>query len=347
MHYSPPCLRVLCLFLFFQLVVISAGFEISYSQNTDPKSESESEDTFGYLRVNVVDLDSAYVVINEDFKSFFEIASGDTLTLPTGQTKIRIIKRYFVDQVTTFEIEEGITNRLSANLIPTRGREASSLRSSYPRLFWGANNFVLSDPETELFVNGEYVGTHFARIDTVGRFDVKGIHSSGATFSRTFEAPEDQLFHFHQKHLQPSRTTSRALSILPGGSQFYKGQNIKAVSFITGILGGAALAYSYDNRYQQSYDEFNMLADLYILAGNPSDAYRLGLEAQNALDDAERYSTTRDWIIYGTALLYVINVVDGFLAPTIGFRDKSRLINPYMDFDPVYQQPVIGFQTSF
>ena len=317
----------------------------SYSQQTD--QDPEPQETFGYLRVNVVNMDSVYVVINDDFDSVFEIASGDTLTLPTGSTKVRVINKYYIDQVTTFEIEDGLTNRLNSNLIPTRGREASSLRSSYPRLFWGANNFILSDPETELFINGEYVGTHFARIDTVGRFEITGIHSSGATFSRRFETTEGQLFHFHQKHLQPSRSTSRALSILPGASQLYKNQNIKAVSFIAGILGGAALSYSYDNRFQQSYDEFNALADLYLLAANPIDAYQLGIDAQNALDDADRYSTTRDRIIYGTAFLYLVNVVDGFLAPSIGFRDKSRLINPYMDFDPVYQQPVIGFQTSF
>lgn len=313
----------------------------SYAQETDP------EDPVGFLRINITNVDSAYVTINDDFGAVLRIASGDTLTLPAGTIHVRIIKQYYMDQTSSFNIKDGETQGFQSELIAIRGREQMSRRSSYPRLFWGGSNFILSDPETELFVNGEYVGTHFAAIDTTGRFEVTGVHASGARFTTRFTAGDESVFHYHQKHLQPSRTTSRALSFIPGGSQFHKKQNLKAVSIIAGILGGSALAYSYDSRFQQSYDEFNELVDQYREASNPSAALRLRVETQNALDDANQYSSTRDWFIYGTAALYFINIVDGFIAPSIGFRDKSRIINPYMDFDPVYRQPVIGFQTSF
>jgi len=45
--------------------------------------------------------------------------------------------------------------------------------------------------------------------------------------------------------------------------------------------------------------------------------------------------------------VYVANIVDGFIAPSIGYRDESRAIDPYLDFDPVYRQPVVGVKSNF
>jgi hypothetical protein len=311
--------------------------------------ELKTETVSGYLRINVTDLDSVYVVVNDNFNAVFNIASGDTLTLATGTTKVRIIKKYYQDLVTTVEIQEGEIRRLGTQLMPLSGREIEkqSLRSSYARLFWEANNFILSDPETDLFVNGEYVGTHFAKVDTVGTFDVTGIHSSGARFTKTFKANAESPFHFHQKHVKPSRATSWSMSILPGGSQFYKKQTLKGIAFTALTLGGAALAYSYESRYQESFEEFGMINFKYRSADNPYDAIQLGVEAEKAYNKSVRLSKTRNRILYGTALVYFINIVDGFMAPAIGFREQSRLINPYLDFDLVYQQPVIGVKTTF
>jgi hypothetical protein len=313
----------------------------SYSQELNP------ENLNGYLSVNINYIDSVYVAINDDFDSVFKIASGDTLTLETGITKLRFIKKYYLDLVTTVEIEDGETERLGIQMEPVRGRKMLSHWSSYPRLFWEANNFILSDPGTELFVNGEYAGSHFARLDTVGTFEVTGIHSSGSTFTKTFSASAEIPFHFHEKYVKPSRATAWSLSFLPGGSQLYKRQLLKAAAFTVVTLGGATLAYSYESRYQNSMDEFNMLNDQYKAARNPLDAIQLGLETENAYNNSVNLSKTRNRIIYGTALVYLINIVDGFMAPSIGFRDSKKDIDPYFDFDPIYRQPVVGVKTSF
>lgn len=330
------------------LLLIAVLTDASYSQEKQNGAEDQVEVLTGYLRIAVSDIDSAYVVINDDFSGALHIASGDTLTFPVGPVDIRIVQRFYVDQTASFTIREGEVKGWRSSMIPARGRQSLIERSSYPRVFWGANNFILSDPETELYIGGEYIGTHYATVDTTGRFEVTGVHSSGATFRKRFHAADDEaLFHFHSRKLQPSRTTSMALSWIPGASQFHKGQNLKAVSFITGILGGSALAFNYDSLYRERYDEFNELADLYAATGNVSEAYELGILAQSARDDAERYANIRDVFIYGTAAIYLLNIVDGFIAPSIGFRDSGRRINPYMDFDPIYRQPVIGLQTSF
>lgn len=322
----------LTLFLFYSVK--------GYSQ------EVKDEDSVGYLVVYTVGVDSVHVVINDDFNTAFKIASGDTLTLPTGPAKVRVIKKYYSDQLVTILIREGKTVDLIARMTSLlSGRATDS--SSYARIFWGGNNFFLSDPDTELFVNGEFAGSHYIVLDSKERFEVTGVHSTGAYFSKKIRPDRMATFNFHQRHFQPSRATSRILSFFPGGSQFYKKQNIKAVSFIAAIIGGAALAYSYDTRYQISFDNFIKLNDEYRKADNPTDAYYLGLVAQEAYDKSVRLSNNRDRIIYGTALVYLLNIVDGFIAPSIGFRDKSKTINPYLDFDPYYLQPVVRIKTTF
>ena len=329
----------------FLIILSACSFLIC--QERSFSQELTSENLNGYLRINMNNIDSVYVAINDDFDSVFEIASGDTLILETGITKLRFIKSYYLDLVTTVEIEEGETERIGIQMEPVRGRKVLSRWSSYPRLFWEANNFILSDPETDLFVNGEYVGSHFARLDTVGTFEVTGIHSSGTTFTKTYSASAETPFHFHEKYVKPSRATSWSLSFLPGGSQMYKKQPLKAAAFTVVTLGGATLAYSYESRYQNSMDEFNRLNIQYKAASNTLEAIQLGLETENAYNNSVNLSKTRNRIIYGTALVYLINIVDGFMAPSIGFRDVKKGIDPYFDFDPIYRQPVIGVKTSF
>lgn len=309
--------------------------------------ESEADSLSGYLKIEVREMDSVYVAINDDFDSVLKVASGDTLTLAAGSTKIRVIQMYYQDLVRTVEIEEGEIRNFAMRLLPVRGNEELSRRSSYPRLFWKANNFILSDPETDLFIDGVYVGSHFARINTVGSFEVQGVHDNGDEFTKSFDVSAQAPFHFHQMHMKPSRSTARLLSVLPGGSQLYKKQILKAAAFSVVTIGGAALALSYESRYQESISEFNQLERRYISANNPEEALRLGAEAEVAYDRSVSLSRDRNRVLYGTALVYLANVVDGFIAPSIGYRDKSRTIDPYLDFDTIYRQPVIGIKSSF
>jgi len=301
----------------------------------------------GYLKITILDQDSAHVVINENFDAVLKIASGDTLSVAPGVAKVRIIKQYYMDGVRTAEISEGEIKRVLLRLIPVRGKQEMSRRSSYPRLFWEANNFILSDPETDLYINGSLAGRQYAVINTAGSFEVKGVHESGREFTTTFRAVPEAPFQFHREFVKPSAKRARLLSVVPGGSQFYKKHTLKAVAFSVVTLGGAALAYSYESRYQDQISEFNRLNSLYRSATNPEEAFRLGNEAEEAYKSSVSLSQNRNRVLYATALVYLANIVDGFMAPSIGYRDESRTIDPYLDFDPAYKQPVIGVKSSF
>ncbi|WP_372906429.1 DUF5683 domain-containing protein [Rhodohalobacter sp.] len=332
--------------LILLVVVLGVASKIGYSQKSDSLMSDEAE-TIGYLKIVVQDQDSINVVINNDFEEVLKIMSGDTISLNTGVNRVRVIKQYYMDLERNVKIEKGGLKRIVMRLVPVRGNMQISRRSSYPRLFWGANNFILTDPETDLFLNGEYAGTQYAIVDTTRRFEIRGVHPSGEEFSTSFSPGEGAVFNFHQRYVKPSRPKARKLSLLPGGSQFYKKQILKAVAFSVVTLGGAALAYSYETRYQDAKTDFDRINTLYKRSNSPEEAFQLGTEAEEAFDKSVSLSASRNRILYGTALLYLANIVDGFIAPSIGYRDESRMIDPYLDFDPAYQQPVIGVKSSF
>lgn len=332
--------------LILTLVLLSFVCEISHAQESDSTSIDESE-KFGYLQLSVTDQDSFFVVINNRFDEAIEIASGDSIEVEAGRLQFRIVKRYYLDVQPFITIEENKTAKVGTNLIQVRGDDFRSQRSSYPRLFWEGNNFVLSDPKTNLYIDGEYAGTHYAIVDTTREFEIRGVHPSGKEFNDSFMPDGGVSFNLHQRYVKPSRSKARALSMLPGGSQFYKGQRLKAIAFSLAALGGAALAYTYETRYQERLDTYYRLNIQYKSARNPEEAYLLGNDAQEAYDESVSMAKTRNRIIYGTALVYVANIIDGFIAPSIGYRNKNRTINPYLDFDPAYKQPVLGVKSNF
>lgn len=332
--------------LIITIILLGLVCEISHAQESDSTSIDES-DKFGYLQLSVTDQDSFYVVINNRFDEAMEIASGDSIELEAGRIHFRIVKRYYMDVQRFVTIEANKTKKVGTNLIQVRGDDNRGRRSSYPRLFWEGNNFVLSDPNTDLYIDGEYTGTQYVVVDTTREFEIRGVHPSGKEFSASFMPDGGVSFNLHQRYVKPSRSKARALSMLPGGSQFYKGQRLRAIAVSLATLGGAALAYSYETRYQDSMDTYNRLNIKYKSSRNPEEAYVLGNEAEEAYSESVSLAKTRNRFIYGTALVYVANIIDGFIAPSIGYRNKNRTINPYLDFDPAYKQPVIGVKSNF
>ncbi|WP_340105269.1 DUF5683 domain-containing protein [Rhodohalobacter sp. 8-1] len=328
------------------LVFLFAVTGNSNAQNTDSLQADGVQKT-GYLKISVSDIEKFHVVLNNRFEDAKEVASGDSIEIEAGRHHYRIVKQYYMDVQRFVNIEADSVFHVSTRLLSSRGNELLSRRSSYPRLFWESENFILTDPETDIYVNGEYAGTHYATVDTAGSFDVRMSHPSGREATAQFTPAGGVPFNFFENHLKPSKSKARYLSFIPGGSQFYKKQPLKAIAFLAATVGTAALAYSAENRYQNRISDFNRLSREYKAAGNPQEAYLLGNEAEGAFNESVSIAKTRNRIIYGTALIYLTNIVDGFLAPSIGFRDNSRTIDPYLDFDPAYKQPMIGVKSTF
>src|SRR6056297_106792 len=330
-----------CTFLF-----VYASSTSVFAQHTFGLSEDPADST-GYLKPTITDQDSFYVVLNHQFDKALHISSGDSIEVKAGPVHLRYVKQYYVDIEQNVTVEPDEVYKITTRLLPVRGEKARSKRSSYPRLFWDSNNFVLSDLDTDLYINGSYEGQHYITVDTTNTFEVTGIHSSGREFKSTFTPEIGKSFNFYQHYARPEKWKSRYLSSLPGASQFYTDEPLKGVAFTALTAAGAGLAFLYETKYQDQLDSYNQLRKEYRSAINPGEAFVLVNRTEAAFEKAESYSKTRNRLLLGTALVYVANIVDGFIAPSIGYRDESRAIDPYLDFDPVYRQPVVGVKSNF
>mgnify|MGYP006271768941 CR=1 FL=1 len=328
------------------LLLFAALNDSVYAQYSFGLSEGQADST-GYIKPTVTDQDSFYVVLNHQFDQALHLASGDSIEVEPGSYHLQYVKQYYIDVQQRVRVEKNTVHSIGTRMLPVRGDENRSRRSSYPRLFWDSNNFVLSDPETDLYINGEYAGMHYITVDTTRSFEVTGIHPSGREFTSTFTPTRGKAFNFHQEFAKPRKKTAILLSFLPGGSQYYKQERLKAAAFTALTLAGAALAYSYEHRYQDQMETYNRLNGKYLATTNPEEAFLLGNKTEAALSEAVSVSKTRNRVLYGTALLYVVNIIDGLIPPSIGYRDQAKKIDPYLDFDPVYRQPVVGIQTNF
>ena len=331
--------RVLCLIF----IIYAHSIDDLFSQS----STGVAGDSTGYLKVSVLNQDSVFVVINEDFGVIHKIASGDTLALTPGKKSIRIIKQNYIDLVRNYEIEERNMSELRADIKPFFNKKELSRKSSYPRIFWRGNNFILTDPNTELYIDGTFAGRHYAVIDTVGNFKVTAIHESGEKFTKTLQTDEMSTFNFYKLFAKPDKKKARLLSFVPGGSQIYKGQMIKGIGISVAAVGGLSLAIYYESRLRSKNREFRQLNTEYLSATDPEEVFILGLEVEKAFNESVKLSNRRNNILLGTTIVYLANIVDGFIAPQIGFRNESLKIDPYFDLDSQHRQPVIGIKSSF
>ncbi len=336
MKINLPFLFVLFLFCF--------GINtLTFSQN----SNEETENDFGYLKIEILNQDSVHVIVNDDFETLQKIVSGDTLALIPGRNSIRIISQHYLDMVRNYDVEEGQMKEVRLRMKPFLDNKELSRRSSYPRIFWEANNFILTDPDTDLYIDGLYVGRHYVIIDTAESFKVTGINESGVKLTKTLQPDDKSFFNFHKLFMKPSRKKARLLSFVPGGSQLYKRQKFKGIAFSMATIGGLSLAFYYESQIWGKKREFKQLNSEYQSATDPEEVFTIGVEIERTVNESVKFSNRRDNILLGTTLVYLANIVDGFIAPKIGFRNESLKIDPYLDFDSQYRQAVVGIKSSF
>lgn len=303
----------------------------------------------GYLVITAEEADSFYVVFNENFETVFHVASGDELAVFPGVYKVRIIKKYHLDFTFNQVIVENQTRHAPANMISFQDRMDSRLKtqSSYPRLFWGGRIMVLTDAETTLFVNDEEVGSGYAILNEDEEFILKGIHSSGNNFRRNISVGDGDKFLYIRQYNRPSRFSAYGLSFIPGASQLYKYQNKKAVVLTTAFSLTAGAGILYDFKYRKKNQKYTETRINYFDETIPQKAFELGNEVEVLFEQAQTLSTVRNSLLIGTAVIYLINVIDGFTEPALGFRGRKLRIDPYIDFQETLVEPRLRISKSF
>jgi hypothetical protein len=301
-----------------------------YSQN---KETEENEGPFpGYINVAVDQIDSFYVVVNNDFSNVYRFASGDSLALEEGNYRITLAKAYFRDVNFRVSIREGEMRHLRANMNALANLPETKKRSSYPRIHWGAGTVVVSDHDSDIYVDGEYSGTGLAVVHHGERFTMESRNPAGDVRSRTFSHTEASFEVFELYH-RPDRNRARQWAILPGAPQLYKNQYLKGVLIASGFSIVTGLAVHNESRFRSYNRDYKDIQTLYSRETDPGRAIQLGNEAEGLFDQAKSYSTRRNYLLLSAAIIYAYGILDGISSPPGGFRNNNLTIDPYLDFE--------------
>ena len=105
------------------------------------------------------------------------------------------------------------------------------------------------------------------------------------------------------------------------------------------VLVGSEFAAKYGLNYSHQYRKFEKIQNKYLAASEPKSAFGLGNLVDKQLKKAKKDARLRDTFMYSILGLYVLNIVDAFLKPKIGYR-KSLETDPYVDFAPHYKNQI-------
>ena len=323
--------RITCMLLLLLAGLASTGY--AQDKEAAEKVAAEKEDPMhGYLKVEVIQIDSFYVVINNDFSKVHHFASGDSLALEAGIYLITLVKAYHRDVNYTVSIREGETRRMRAHMFALYNLPASKKQSSYPRIHWGAGTVVVSDHDSDIYVDGEYSGTGFAVVHHSERFTVESRNPAGDVRSRTFRSTQASFEVFELYH-RPDRSRAMQWAVVPGAPQIYKKQHLKGGLIASGFSIVSGFAIFNELRFRSYNRDYEDVQALYRRARDPDSALQLGNEAEDLFEQAGKYSTRRNYFLLGATIIYAYGIVDGILSPPGGFRNPNLTIDPYLDFE--------------
>jgi hypothetical protein len=270
----------------------------------------------------MTNLDSFYVFIDSDFRQYRKIFKNDSLQLPVGPRKITVVSEFSSDFELVVEIFAGKTTVHRLTVGKTRERNFLLSRSSYPRISWGANLLIYTDEDSDILINGKWVGRGAVKIDTVaGSYNIVARHEFAGSTSRTVFVRANRLA-LLEMYNKPQKGVSRGLSLMPGFSQFYQGKKVKGAMFFGLTLTGVILANKFQNSFEENNFDYENLVRTYQGVDNETDALRVGDQLQKSYDDSRRNARLRDTFLIAAAVVYLGNFIDAWVkGPKSGYRE--------------------------
>jgi len=295
------------------------------------QAQPATPDSTGYLRL-VVHLDSVFVYFNDDYHNYQRIDSVAVLELPAREHKITLASARAYDYEFYQAITPGDTATYSVRLSTRINPKAFYRYSSYPVLRTNATLMVFTDEDSEIFIDGQAAGRGMVKKDLEpGAYTVETRHPrAGDKKQQVHIVANRPRLVIVELYNRPTKGQSRALGIVPGASQFYKRQAIKGVLFLGVIAGGAAAAYLKHQSFVDENDRYEVMLSRYQSAFSEEDALRFGDEAEAQYDLTIKEADARDVLIGAAVGLYLLNMIDAWIAPGSGFRSKPSGIDYFV-----------------
>ena len=272
-----------------------------------------------------------FLVINNNYNNCIEFNSNDSIKVKSGSLSLKIISKFYADVTTNVSVEKNETEKIgtyTAFLVTDSQRKS---RSSYVRCFWDSNVFIISDYDSDIYVEGEKIGVENVRLSLADSSYGTTSKIGNSSSKKTFKA--NSSFQVIENYVRPEKSTIYLRSLLPGFAQFTKNEKIKGSSFValSSVLSFSALLFN--ERVNQENSNYEQLRTEYNTSSNPTRLLEIIEESDRTLDEIDRLKKIRNYSLIGLGVVYTLNIIDGIKPPEIGFRSNKVKINPYVDFD--------------
>ncbi len=279
----------------------------------------------GYIKFES-NADSFKVVIDYNYLEIYTVSSGDSIQVKQGLHSLRLSSPFTKDRFTRLNVLPDTTI-----LIPYEVEESpisiENLDNNVSAsLYYDATLVLLSDEDTDIYYEDNYVGTGYAMVNALnGSRKVRFENEYGYKKNVSYRIQTNRI-KASSEFLKPTKKLVTNASFLPGASQFLKQQRLKSSLFFTGVVGGAIFTIINNNKLNSTIDTYDETYFFYKKATNEAYASILGDELEALSDKANKYEKRRNISIGITIGTYLFNIYDGLTTkPKSGFRDEKGL----------------------
>lgn len=312
-------------FHFFATLSITALFSILLCNISFAQNETAS------IKIETL-AESGFIIFDDNFNQCTPFNNGDVISIPTGDIQIRVTYADYADSNIRISLDPDQEQTLKLSPLKISKDSQKQKLSSYARCFWGDNVFIFSDQQSTIYFEGEPIGTKHVRVSAPANnyYDI-GIEMNGERINDRVYIT-NKLNTVHQ-YFAPKRSTIYKRSFVPAYAQFSKREPVKG-SVIIGLSASmVASAFYFNHKVGTEGDHYNELRESYNSAQSTEELLLILQESEQSLDTIDKYKRYRTYSLIGLATTYVINIVDGFRPPKLGFRNEKLSINPHISLD--------------
>ncbi len=317
-----------CLFktpLLFLGLLISTGAVLGQTDST----------TYGSIKFDL-NVDEVLLIHNNKFDEARIIKNGETISVTTGRTSIKlsILQDYLFEEQFVLKEDSLVIVSHEFDLKPI---SKEFLQHNYAaRYYLNSNILLISDDESALFLDDEQIGFGYTFTNTeIGsqlfRAEIKNQDGSLFDAKQSSFRNSDRSFLIVENYVKPDQKKARWLSIVPGASQHYKNQEIKGLLIRTGIALVVASTVTFELAYRKDKSEFDDIRQAYNESNNSNEATALGDDLDRVNSKIESKTKLRNLSLLTGLSIYGYNVLDAFFSkPKLGYREKKP-IEFYLD----------------
>lgn len=313
--------------LLFSILLIFPGLTLNAQNSSDTTKTSA---TFGTIRFNL-NVDSALLIVNNQFDEAHFIDDESSITVKTGITsvKLSVLHDYLFEEVLTINKDTLVTISHEFERLPLT---KDLLNGNYAaRRYFDANLLIISDEESQISLNDTLIGKEYVFLNgPVGdnTVSVKSPREGASLFffnTRKF-TNSDYSLRVIQNYIKPDKDLSKKLAFLPGFSQSYKYETVKASIIRVSMISSALALSSLEVKYRIDKKKFDSDLQDYRETLNTSLATTLGNDLADQSSNLDKLALFRNISLATLVSVYTYNILDGiFHKPKVGYLEKKPL----------------------